>query len=513
MAALEQAFALVLQWQVIVTVASAALFGLMVGAIPGLTATMAMALLVPLTFFMDPIPAVGAMVACAAMAIFAGDIPGTLLRMPGTPASAAYANEAYAMTRNGQAELALSANLLYSALGGLFGTAVLILAAPTLAELALNFSSPEYFWMALLGLTCAVFMGAASPLKGLVSLFIGLFVATVGLDNPAAVPRFTFGSTELLAGIDFIPAMIGLFAVSEILKTVAAGAPRWDVVQARMGNIFSNWWGLITRYWPQQLRGNVLGTTVGALPGAGADIAAWIAYATSQRLSRTPEKFGKGHVEGIVESTSANNASLGSAWIPALVFGIPGDTITAIVIGVLYIKGLNPGPTLFLFNPESIYAVFLIFILANLVLIPFGWVAIKLAKNLLRAPRNILMPVILAFCVVGAFASNNAAYGIIVMLVFGVLGFMMEENGIPIAPCILGIVIGPLLEDTFITTMIKSQGSFLAFFDRPIAAGLGIAVILIWLSSLYGWWRRSRPREPIPAGQGHEAGGGRGETQ
>lgn len=490
MEAFTAAFGLVLHWQVIAAVLVAAIFGLAVGLIPGLTATMATALLVPFAFFLEPVPAVGIMVACSAMAIFAGDIPGTLLRIPGTPASAAYAEEAYAMTLRGRAELALGANLLYSALGGLFGTALLILAAPALAEIALNFSSAEFFWMALLGLTCAVFIGASSPLKGMVSLFIGLFVATIGLDNPAGVPRFTFGSTDLLAGIDFIPAMIGLFAVSTVLRAIAAGAPRLEVVQEAISNIFRSWRQLLVTFWRQQLRGNVLGTAIGALPGAGADIAAWIAYAMSRRLSRTPEEFGKGHVEGIVESTSANNAAVSSAWIPALLFGIPGDTITAIVIGVLYVKGLNPGPTLFLFNPETIYAVFLIFIFANLVLIPLGWIAIKTTKRLLLAPRRILMPLILAFCIVGAYASTNSVYGIIVMLAFGVLGFFMEDNEIPIAPCLLGIVIGPLLEDAFITSMIRSDGSLLFFFQRPISAVLGALVLLIWLLSLLGWLRR-----------------------
>lgn len=496
---LIQAFGLVLQWQVFAAVLAAAVFGLLVGAVPGLTATMATALLVPFAFFMDPVPAVGMMVTCAAMAIFAGDIPGTLLRIPGTPASAAYASEAYAMTLKGQAELALGANLLYSALGGLFGTVVLIFAAPTLAEIALNFSSTEYFWMALLGLTCAVFIGASSPLKGLVSLFIGLFVATIGLNNPAGVPRFTFGSSDLLAGIDFIPAMIGLFAVSTVLRTIAAGAPPWQVMQENMGNVFRSWGRLLRTYWRQQIRGNVLGTTIGALPGAGADIAAWVAYAISRRFSRTPEKYGSGHVEGIVESTSANNAAVSSAWIPAFVFGIPGDTITAIVIGVLYVKGLNPGPTLFLFNPQTIYAVFLIFILANLVMIPLGWLVIKLTKRLLQAPRRILMPLILAFCMVGAYASNNSVYGIVVMLAFGVLGFFMEENDIPIAPCILGIVLGPIVEDRFISAMIRGDGSLLFFFERPIAAGLGVVVVGIWALSLLGWLRRRRKEARSPA--------------
>ncbi|QPC44179.1 tripartite tricarboxylate transporter permease [Kaustia mangrovi] len=495
MTPIETALGLVFQWDVMVAIVSAALFGLAVGAIPGLTATMATALLVPITFFMAPVPAVGMMVTCAAMAIFAGDIPGALLRIPGTPASAAYTDEAYAMTRKGQAELALGANLLFSALGGLFGTAVLILAAPTLAEIALKFSSFEYFWMALLGLTCAVFIGARHPVKGLVSLFIGLFVASIGLGNPAAVPRFTFGSTDLLAGIDFIPAMIGLFAVSEVLRAMAQGAPRWTIDQTSMGNPFRGWGRLVRTYWRQQIRGNLIGTGIGALPGSGADIGAWVAYATARKFSRTPEKFGTGHLEGIVESTSANNSALSSAWIPALVFGIPGDTITAIVIGVLYVKGMNPGPTLFLFQPQNVYAVFLIFIAANLLLIPLGWAAIKLARRILTVPRTILMPIILAFCIVGAFASSNSSYGIIVMAVFGVLGFLMEENDIPVAPCILGIVIGPMLEKHFITSMIKSDGDLLAFFDRPIAAALGAATLAIWLwpVAMRAWRGRSAP--------------------
>ncbi|MHB2264620.1 tripartite tricarboxylate transporter permease [Aliihoeflea sp. PC F10.4] len=484
-----QAFELVFTWQVLLTVTGAALFGLLVGAVPGLTATMATALLVPLTFFMDPIPAVGAMVTCAAMAIFAGDIPGALLRMPGTPASAAYTNEAYAMTRRGEAETALGACVLFSAIGGLFGTAVLIFAAPTLAEFALNFSSQEYFWMAMLGLTCATFIGSVSATKGMISLLIGLLVSTVGLNNAAGVPRFTFGSTDLMSGIDFIPAMIGLFAISEVFRTVAAGAPAWDNVQVKVGNIFRNWGGMISTYWRQQLRGNVTGTAIGILPGAGADVAAYVSYAVSRRFSKTPEKYGTGHLEGVVEATSSNNASLSSAWVPALVFGIPGDTITAIVIGVLYVKGLNPGPTLFIFNPQMIYAVFLIFILANLLMVPLGWLVIKLARGLLKTPRSILMPIILIFCIVGAFASNNAVYGIIIMLAFGILGFFMEENDIPIAPGILGIVIGPILERNFITTMIKSDGALVTFVDRPIAAVLAALLVLIWASVFYSAFR------------------------
>jgi TctA family transporter len=483
MTALWTAVGLVFQPDVLLTITLAAVFGLIVGAIPGLTATMAVALLVPVTFFMDPVPAVGAMVTCSAMAIFAGDIPGTLLRIPGTPASAAYTDEAYRMTRNGEGEVALGANLLFSAVGGLFGTAVLIAAAPALAEVALRFSSFEYFWLALLGLTCAVFIGASSPVKGLVSLLIGLFVSTIGLNNPAGVPRFTFGSTELTGGVNFIAAMIGLFAVSEVFRFMIAPRERL-VPQAVTGSLFRDWGGMMRRYWPQQVRGNLVGTAIGALPGAGADIAAWVSYALSKKMSKTPERFGTGHVEGIVESTSSNNAALAGAWVPALVFGIPGDSITAIVIGVLYLKNMNPGPTLFIENPQNIYAVFLIFILANLVMIPLGWAAIRGARVILRIPREVLMPCILMFCVVGAFAINNTAFGIAVMLFFGVLGFFMEENGIPVAPCILGLVLGPMLEENFVTSMIKADGSFLGFFERPIAGALGAATLLVWIVPL-----------------------------
>ena len=491
--ALAQAVGLVLRGDVLLTILLAAIFGLAVGAIPGLTATMAIALLVPATFFMDPIPAVGAMVTCSAMAIFAGDIPGTLLRIPGTPASAAYTDEAYEMTKKGEAEAALGANLLFSAIGGLVGTAVLILAAPYLAKVALSFSAPEYFWMTLLGLSCAAFVGSGSPVRSFVSLLIGLTVSTVGLDNPAAVPRFTFESTELLAGIDFIAAMIGLFAISEVLRNAGQGLSDLPVPQTSIGNPLRGWGRMIVQYWRQQLQGNAIGVGVGALPGAGADLAAWIAYAVSRRSSPTPEKFGTGHLEGIVSATSANNAALGSAWVPALVFGIPGDTITAIVIGVLFIHGMNPGPTLFIFNPQNIYTVFLIFILANLLMIPLGYVAIKLCRHLLRVPRRVLMPLILAFCVVGAFATNNTVFNVGVMLAFGVLGFFMEENDIPVAPCILGIVLGGMLEAHFITTMIRTDGDLLAFFQRPVAAGLGVLTILIWIAAPASWaWRKVR---------------------
>ena len=491
--AVGQAFGMVFEPYTLMVMVGASLFGLFVGAVPGLTATMATALLVPITFFMPPIPAIAAMVTATAMAIFSGDIPGCLLRIPGTPASAAYTDEAYAMTRKGQAEMALGAGLVFSAVGGLFGTVVLILAAPALAEFATRFSSFEYFWLVLLGLTCAVFITSERPLKGLIMLFLGLLVACVGLGNPAGFARFTFGNAEMTGGIGMISMMIGMFAISEIIRYMVDNSPPAEMVTEQVGNVLKGQWALARKYPMQILRGSTLGTAVGALPGAGADIAAWMSYAMSKKFSKEPEKFGTGHVEGIVESGAANNSALAGAWIPALVFGIPGDSITAIVIGVLYMKNMNPGPSLFTTNPQNIYAVFLIFILANLIMIPLGILCIKAARRILKVPRNILMPVILLFCLVGSFAINNSLFGVGVMLAAGLAAYLFEENGFPVAPAILGVVLGGMLEENFITSMIKSDGSLTAFFNRPIAATLAAVTILIWITpALMGLWRKRR---------------------
>jgi putative tricarboxylic transport membrane protein len=465
-------------------VLASAVFGLFVGSIPGLSATMATALLVPITFFLPPVPAIAAMVTATAMAIFAGDVPGALLRMPGTPASAAYCDEAHAMTRRGQVEAVLGAGLVFSAIGGLFGTIVLVTAAPWLAEFALSFSSFEYFWLVSMGLTAAVFVSPGSPVKGLISLMLGLLISSVGFENPAAYPRFTFGSSDLMSGFQLIPLMIGMFAVSEVARYAVSADVPFEPPTRAIGAIFRGQGTLLKKYPKQTLRGSITGTLIGALPGAGADIAAWIGYGLSKKFSKTPEKFGTGHVEGIIEAGAANNAALAGAWIPALVFGIPGDSITAIVIGVLYLKGMNPGPAIFIENPQNIYAVFIVFFLSNLLMLPLGWLLIKLARNVLHVPRSVLMPIILLFCVVGAFAINNSVFDIGVMLAFGLLAFLMEANAFPIAPTILGAVLGGMLEQHFVTSMIKAGGNPLAFFERPVAGALGVATILIWLAPL-----------------------------
>src|SRR5215213_2476574 len=391
---LIEAFALISTWEVIIAMFAASVYGLVIGSLPGLSATMATALLVPVTFYLSPIAAVATIIAASAMAIFSGDIPGCLLRIPGTPASAAYTDEAYAMTRKGQAELALGAGLWFSAIGGIAGTLSLVVMAPTLAELAFSFSTYEYFWLALMGLMCATLVARGSPIKALASMFVGLLIACIGIENPGGIPRFTFGLTDLLGGIEVVPALVGVFAVSEVMRATVSPEPP-PMPRRQFGSILAGQLALTKKYWRQMTRGNIVGIIIGVLPGAGADMAAWVSYALSKRFSKEPQKFGTGHAEGIVEAGASNNASLASGWVPALLFGIPGDTITAIAIGVLYMKGLNPGPTLFTERASSMYALYIIFVIANILMIPLGIVMIRVASTVLRAPRSTVLPIIL----------------------------------------------------------------------------------------------------------------------
>lgn len=474
------AFGLLTNWNVALTILICSAYGLFVGSVPGLTATMATALLVPFTFFMDPVPALVSIVSMSAMAIFAGDIPAALVRIPGTPSSAAYTEDAYELTKQGKAELALGTSVLASSIGGLFGAVVLMTAAPLLAEVALKFTSFEYFWLAALGLSATVMIASTSPLKAGLALLVGLFFSTVGLDITLGYPRFTFGSTELLNGINFIPAMIGLFGVSEILRNMASAHLRLPTTDVRAKHIFRGIGRILWKYRNHMMRSAPLGTFIGILPGAGADIAAWIAYAMGRRFSKEPEKFGKGAIEPIVGATTANNACLAGAWVPALVFGIPGDSITAILIGVLFMKGLRPGPEIFQRQPELVYAVYISFLVANLLMIPFGYLAIRVSSTMLRVPRNILMPAILMFCVVGSYAINNSDFDVGMMLATGILGYFFEANGIPVAPVVLGIVLGPILEQNFMVSMIKSDWDLTQFFTRPTAAILGLLTVLTW---------------------------------
>lgn len=495
MSTVIEALELVFQVDVLVIIFLASLVGLVLGAIPGLTATLGVALLIPFTYFMDPVPAIASIASLAAMAIFAGDVPGALLRIPGTPASAAYVDEAHQISLQGRPGLALSLSLVPSIIGGVIGVILLFIAAPILAFFATNFSTAEYFWLVVIGLSCAPLVSHGSTLKGLLSTLFGLFVASIGLDVMTGQPRFTLGTYQLMGGINFIAAMIGLFAIPEIIDILVAKENKQ--VPPNLGPVFKGLVPILKRRWRNLIRGSLVGTVVGSLPGAGADIAAWVTYGMARVRSSTPEKFGTGHDEGLIEAGAANNSALAGAWVPTLVFGIPGDTITAIVIGVLYLKGLEPGPAIFIKTPEIVYAIFTSFLVANLLLIPLGWILIQGSRHVLRLKPGYFMPVVLMSCVIGSFAITNSYFGVGTMLVFGIIGWIFEHNDIPLAPAVLGIVLGSMLEYNFVFSFMKA-GGVLGLVNRPTSAGLAVLVVLLWLVALFRYGRAKARQKRSP---------------
>jgi putative tricarboxylic transport membrane protein len=497
-AQIGEAIIMLFERATLLAIVGGSIYGLSIGAIPGLTATMAAALLVPFTFFMAPLPAMAAIISMSAMAIFAGDIPATLVRMPGTPSSAAYTEDSYRLTQRGLAGQALGVDVICSAIGGILGSIVLMLAAPILAEYAMRFTSFEYFWLAVLGLSSAVVVSSASLVKGGIALMLGLLFSTVGIDITLGFPRFTFGSVELTGGIDFIPAMIGLFGVSEVLRNVMRVETLRFATSEVPKRIFGGIGTIVSKYKAVIARSSAIGVAIGILPGAGADIAAWVSYAITRNTSGDREQFGKGHIEPILAGTSANNAALAGAWVPALVFGIPGDSITAILIGVLMMKGLRPGPMIFEQQPVLIYGIYAAFLLANLLLVPFGYLAIRSSGLLLRVPKNVLLPGILLFSIVGAFAINNSIFDVGIMLFMGVLGYILEANQVPVAPVVLGIVLGPIVEQNFMISVIKVQWNLWQFVTRPVSAVLCLAAVIMWTYPFLGYFfRRFQARRSI----------------
>jgi len=474
------AFSQIFQPLTLLVILGAAAYGGFIGATPGLTATMATALFIPFAYFMDPVPALAAVATLSAVAIFAGDVPAALVRMPGVPASAAYLDDLYKLTQSGRGGVALGVCILASVIGGVFGTVLVIAASPVLSAVAMNFTSFEYFWLAVLGLGSAVVIAQDSPLKGALSVLFGLLLATVGIDVTLGFPRFSFGISDLLAGVGFIPAMIGLFGVSQLIVTATTKELRHSSGTITATGMFSEAWRAIRKYWFHAARSIPLGALIGALPGAGADIASWIAYALGKNTSKNPETFGQGTLEPLVAASSANNSSMAAAYVPALFFGIPGDSITAIVVGVLYMKGIRPGPNIFIEQRALIYSIYLAFLLAALLILPIGYIMVRNGAWILRTPKNVLVPVILAFSIVGSFAINNSLFDVGVMLVFGLVGYLFQRYDIPLAPIVLGLILGPIVEQNFMVSVAKTNWNLLPFLNRPISAALMVFAVLTW---------------------------------
>lgn len=500
-----------LVWGVVLATAA---YGVLIGSMPGLTATMGVALFVPVTFWLPPLPALAGIATMVACAIFAGDIPTTLLRIPGTPASAAYADEAHGLAMRGQAGKALGTALVASVTGGLGGAVVLVLVGHQLAALATWFSVAEYFWLYATGLSCAVLVAPGRVSLAVIGLAIGLLLSTVGLSAVHAEPRFTFGMPELLGGIGFIPVMVGLFGMSEVLRTAVSlpGRPEAAVRES------ASWQGSLVVPALQQLlarpgswlRSTGIGVVIGVLPGAGADIASWVAAAASRSIGRQGNGDDQA-VARIADACTANSSSLAAAWIPALVFGIPGDSVTAMVIGVLAMKNLTAGPEVFSQQAPLVYGLYACFMLANLILLPVGLVAIRGAAAVMRVPQRILLPVITLLCVVGSFAINGSLFDVGLMLAFGLVGLGCDRLSIPVGPMVLGIILGGPVEERFIQTLAGGRGSPWAFVDRPVSAGLAVVFLALWTLYATKAWAAARTSWSGRASAGRQGEGQAGE--
>ena len=458
-------------------------FGIFVGGIPGLTATMAVALIVPLSYYMTPTAGLAMIIGASFTSIFAGDIPAIFLRIPGTPASAAALIDGYELNKKGEGSFALTLALLCSGIGGMIGILILIFVSGPLASLALGFTNFEYFWLGVLGLSMSAVISEGNELKGMFSVLVGLTIAMIGMDATTGYPRFAFGIVEMVDGIDFIPAMIGLFGLSEALKYV--NKPKsLDVasVEHKSGLKVKQALSSIWKFKNTVLSSALIGTIVGALPGAGADMGAWVTYGITKSRSKDKEKFGKGSEEGVIAPSSANNSSLGGTWIPALVFGIPGDSITAIVLGAMMMYGLTPGPLIFERNPDLVNNIFMIAFITQFLLIIIGFLGIKLYSLVLKLKRNIVMSIVIIFSLIGAFALNNSIFDMGVVLVLGVIGFFFEKFDIPLPPLILALILGPMIEDNLRIGLLSSRGSLQPFVFRPAS----FVLILLLILTLFG---------------------------
>lgn len=448
--------------------------GIVCGALPGLTATMAVALLLPVTFTLDPLPGMMLLVGVYGGTLYAGSIPAILLRAPGTPSAAATVIDGYPMTRQGKAGQALSVSLVASVVGGLTGTVLLALFAPQLAGVALTFGPPEYFMVAVLALAVIASISAGKLSKGLVSGFLGVAIGLVGMDPIEGFPRFTFGTTELSAGIPFIAVLIGLFGISEALTQIAGNRRRSGSERPPVGS-FSLGHGWLRRLGPATGGSSLMGFLIGLLPGTGGDVASYFAYNETRRWSRK-DSFGKGEPAGVASAESANSASTSGSMAPTLVLGIPGDSVTAILIGAITVHGLQPGPQLFEGAPDLVYGTMIGLVLMNLALLPIGLLGIRLWPRLTAAPTTVLWPTVVLLSLVGAFALRLNLVDVAIALAAGALGFVLTRGGYPLAPMVIGLILGPMAESNLRLSLIISGGS-LDWLARPIPIAV-MAVIV-----------------------------------
>ena len=468
------------------------LLGIVFGMIPGLTATMGMAIFLPMTFAMNDINGILFLIGIYVGACYAGSLPAILVNIPGTPSAIATGFDGYLMAQKGEAGRAIGYATLASALGGLFGVAVLVFAAPVLAGFALKFGAQEYTGVAFLGISIVSYISFGSTSKGLIGGLVGLLLASIGQDVITGYPRFAFGSKNLEAGLDMIAVMVGLFGVTEVLtkleQTVEIKASIKKI--SKVLPSFSQ----LARMGPMMAVSSVIGTFIGAVPAAGGAIASMAAYGLQKRFSKRSREYGTGIAEGVVAAEAANNAAVGGAFVPMLSLGIPGDPQTAILIGALMINGLAPGPMLFLTRPDLISTIYIGNVVSVLAFTFFGLVGARYLAHLIRVPRGYLLPAIIIFCIIGAFAIRNTMFDVWVLLACGLMGYLLQKIGIMPAPIILGFVLGPILEDNFRRSLIVSNGDWSTFFTRPISLALLLINFFILIGpSLISFFRERKP--------------------
>lgn len=464
--------------------------GMLIGTLPGLTSTMAIAILTPLTFWLDKTQGFAMLIGVYNSALFSGGISAIVINTPGTPASIATTFDGYSLTQRGQGALALGINTIYSVFGGIFSTIVLMVAAFPLASFALRFGPAEFALLAFFGLTMMVSVSSASPIKGMLLGFVGLLFSTIGLDPMNGTLRYTFKITNLLDGISFIPVMIGLFGLGEMTYQIFTaergedGVTKTQSVKAD-GRILPTLAEHILMA-PSAIVSAIIGVVIGAVPGAGGDIASIISWDVAKRMSRHKEDFGHGSLEGVGSTCTSNNASIGGALTTALCLGVPGDSNTAVLLGSLMMYGLTPGPTLFSEQAHFVRNLMMLMIVSNILILIIGLASSKVSVKILSIRKEAIWMAVLLLCVIGAYALNKNYFDVIVMFVAGCLGFVFRRMDFPLGPLILGLLLGKMCESYMRRAMALSMGDYAVFVQSPLSITMIIAIILVLFWPLIG---------------------------
>jgi len=466
MEAAAQGFLLVVDPLNIALIFAGAVVGILVGALPGLSSPMAVALLLPITIALPPVPAISMLSSLYVSGTYAGSITAILINAPGAPPAAATAIDGYPMAKRGEAGRALGIATFASVVGGIFSLFVFLVATPLLAEIALKFGPQEYFALAVFALSMLASISGKSRLRNLISGAIGVLIGTVGIHLTTGVERFTFGVPELSEGISFVPVLIGLFAIGELFAQSQAVEQVYERVTSMVVKLPSR--ADLRRVWPTVMRSSGIGTFIGILPAEGSTIAAIIGYNEARRWSKNKEEFGTGCPEGIAGPEAANNAATGGAMVPTLALGIPGSGTTAVILAALIMHGLRPGPHLMKETPEFVFAIFGAMLIANFMFLGIGLLGAKVFSRITLVPKNLLWPMVFVFALIGSYAFSSSVFDVWIMLIAGLLGFVMMRHGFGPAPMVMGLILGKLVEESFSQSMIIYDNQWWRFFESPI---------------------------------------------